>query len=49
MHDLRLEEPPGRRETAIISGSVMLAVSRVLPAVDDPIAPSVTRRRGSSP
>ncbi|AMW11067.1 hypothetical protein A4E84_17080 [Streptomyces qaidamensis] len=36
-HDLRLEEPPGWRETATASGSVMLVVSHVLPATDDPI------------
>lgn len=36
-HDLRLEEPLGWRETAITSGSVMLVVSHVLPATDDPI------------
>ncbi|MFI8892108.1 CHAT domain-containing protein [Streptomyces paradoxus] len=36
-HDLRLDEPPGWRETAIASGSVMLVVSHVLPAEDDPI------------
>ncbi|MFJ3663933.1 CHAT domain-containing protein [Streptomyces sp. NPDC090119] len=38
VHDLRLEEPPGWQETAIASGSVMLVVSHVLPAMDDPIA-----------
>lgn len=37
VHDLRLEEPPGWRERAIASGSVMLVVSHVLPAMDDPI------------
>ncbi|GFH37921.1 hypothetical protein [Streptomyces pacificus] len=37
VHDLRLEGPPGWRETAIASGSVMLVVSHVLPAMDDPI------------
>ncbi|MFE8963037.1 CHAT domain-containing protein [Streptomyces iakyrus] len=36
-HDLRLEEPPGWRETAAASGRVMLVVSHVLPATDDPI------------
>ncbi|MFJ5732326.1 CHAT domain-containing protein [Streptomyces paradoxus] len=36
-HDLRLDEPPGWREAAIASGSVMLVVSHVLPAEDDPI------------
>ncbi|MFC8141580.1 CHAT domain-containing protein [Streptomyces paradoxus] len=37
VNDLRLEEPPGWRETATASGSVMLVVSHVLPATDDPI------------
>lgn len=37
VHDLRLEEPPGWRETAIASGSVMLVVSHMLPATNDPI------------
>ncbi|MGW1030349.1 CHAT domain-containing protein [Streptomyces sp. NPDC002577] len=37
VHDLRLEEPPGWRETATASGSVMLVVSHVLPVMDDPI------------
>ncbi|MDQ0961143.1 hypothetical protein QFZ66_005021 [Streptomyces sp. B4I13] len=37
VHDLRLEEPLGWRETAIASGTVMLVVSHVLPAMDDPI------------
>ncbi|MEU3930630.1 CHAT domain-containing protein [Streptomyces sp. NPDC029044] len=36
-HDLRLDEPPGWQEAAIASGSVMLVVSHVLPAEDDPI------------
>ncbi|MGI5369350.1 CHAT domain-containing protein [Streptomyces iakyrus] len=36
-HDLRLEEPPGWRETAAASGSVMLVVSHVLPATNDPV------------
>jgi hypothetical protein len=36
-HGLRLEEPPGWRETATASGSVMLVVSHVLPATDDPV------------
>ncbi|WP_179023841.1 CHAT domain-containing protein [Streptomyces sp. IMTB 2501] len=37
MHDLRLEVPPGWRETVIASGSVMLVVSHVLPTTDDAI------------
>ncbi|MER5790806.1 CHAT domain-containing protein [Streptomyces sp. NPDC001980] len=37
VHDLRLEEPLGWRETAIASSTVMLVVSHVLPAMDDPI------------
>ncbi|WP_327368015.1 CHAT domain-containing protein [Streptomyces sp. NBC_01217] len=37
VHDLCPEEPPGWREAAIASGSVMLVVSHVLPATDDPI------------
>ncbi|GKQ37328.1 CHAT domain-containing protein [Streptomyces sp. A012304] len=35
-HDLALDVPPGWRETADASGSVLLVVSHVLPATDDP-------------
>ncbi|MGD9484123.1 CHAT domain-containing protein [Streptomyces sp. TRM70308] len=46
-HDLRLDEPPGWRGAAIASGSVMLVVSHVLPAVDDPVgALDVETRQG---
>ncbi|KUO03069.1 CHAT domain-containing protein [Streptomyces caeruleatus] len=37
VHDLRLEQPPGWREAVSASGSVMLVVSEVFPAMDDPI------------
>ncbi|MET8831298.1 CHAT domain-containing protein [Streptomyces sp. NPDC004610] len=37
VHDLRLEEPLGWRDTAISAGSVMLVVSHILSAMDDPI------------
>ncbi|MBB0228385.1 CHAT domain-containing protein [Streptomyces calidiresistens] len=47
VYDLRPEEPPGWRETAVASGSVMLVVSHVLPAGDDPIgALDLETRRG---
>lgn len=36
-HDLDLERPPGWREAAEASGSVMLVVSHVLPATEDPL------------
>ncbi|AWZ06720.1 hypothetical protein DRB96_30125 [Streptomyces sp. ICC1] len=36
-HDLDLERPPGWREAAEASGSVMLIVSHVLPATGDPL------------
>lgn len=36
-YDLDLEGPPHWRETAEASGSVMLVVSHVLPATDDPL------------
>ncbi|MFZ3473735.1 CHAT domain-containing protein [Streptomyces sp. 4.24] len=37
VHDLDLERPPGWREAAEVSGSVMLIVSHVLSATDDPL------------
>ncbi|MFC4015547.1 CHAT domain-containing protein [Nonomuraea purpurea] len=37
VYDLDLEGPPGWREAAATSGSVMLVVSHVLPATDDPL------------
>lgn len=37
VYDLDLEVPPGWREAADVSGSVMLVVSHVLPATDDPL------------
>lgn len=47
VHDLDLEWPPGWRELAEVSGSVMLVVSHVLPATDDPLgALAFETRRG---
>lgn len=37
VYDLDLERPPGWQETADASGSVMLVVSHVLPATEDPL------------
>ncbi|MEV0322531.1 CHAT domain-containing protein [Streptomyces sp. NPDC050658] len=37
VHDLDVEVPPGWREAADASGSVLLVVSHVLPATDDPL------------
>jgi hypothetical protein len=46
-HGLDLETPPGWRETADGSGSVMLVVSHVLPATGDPLqALTFETRRG---
>ncbi|MFD5748221.1 CHAT domain-containing protein [Streptomyces sp. NPDC127033] len=36
VHDLPVEGPPGWQEMALASGSVLLVVSHVLPALDDP-------------
>ncbi|MGX2997134.1 CHAT domain-containing protein [Streptomyces sp. JNUCC 64] len=38
VHDLGCEEPPGWREAAETSGTVMLVVSHVLPLGEDPVA-----------
>nr|WP_228454191.1 CHAT domain-containing protein [Streptomyces alkaliphilus] len=47
VYDLHPEEPPGWRETALASGSVLLVVSHVLPATNDPIgALDFETRRG---
>ncbi|MGI5436926.1 CHAT domain-containing protein [Streptomyces shenzhenensis] len=46
-HDLELELPTGWQETADAAGSVLLVVSHVLPATDDPLgALSFETRRG---
>ncbi|MGW7362120.1 CHAT domain-containing protein [Streptomyces sp. NPDC054841] len=45
VHDLDLEEPPGWREAADASGSVILVVSHVLPATDDPLGALVFETR----
>ncbi|MFD9517804.1 CHAT domain-containing protein [Streptomyces sp. NPDC059979] len=45
VHDLDLERPPGWREAAEVSGSVMLVVSHVLPATDDPLGALVFETR----
>ncbi|MFJ2844893.1 hypothetical protein ACIPD2_25105 [Streptomyces griseofuscus] len=46
-YGLDLDTPPGWRETADSSGSVMLVVSHVLPATDDPLsALAFEARRG---
>jgi hypothetical protein len=47
VHDLDLEGPPGWRETADDSGTVMLVVSHVLPVADDMVdALTFETRRG---
>lgn len=45
VHELDLERPPGWREAADVSGSVMLVVSHVLPATDDPLGALVFETR----
>ncbi|MFD0355694.1 CHAT domain-containing protein [Streptomyces sp. NPDC127110] len=45
VHDLDVEPPPGWNEVADASGSVMLVVSHVLPATDDPLGALVFETR----
>ncbi|MEU9700428.1 CHAT domain-containing protein [Streptomyces sp. NPDC047981] len=45
VHDLDVDRPPGWGEAADASGSVMLVVSHVLPATDDPLGALVFETR----